>query len=136
MDQAPLEREPPLDALRDRIRETAEAAQRLAGEARAAAGSPPSRGYEVPGGEGEPRPRRPTDSLRSADLADIVLVAEQTGALLVEVVRGLVPAELRDQFADALRDLLVALRALLDWYLERLSREREKPAPVEDIPIS
>jgi hypothetical protein len=137
LDQAPLEREPPLDALRDRIRETAEAAQRLAGEARAAAGSPPSRGYEVPGREGgAPRPQRPADSLRSADLADIALLAEQTGVLLVEVVRGLVPAELRGQFSDALRELLVALRALLDWYLERLSGEVEEPTPVEDIPIS
>ncbi|CAN5599182.1 hypothetical protein BH20ACT18_BH20ACT18_11940 [soil metagenome] len=136
MDQAPLEREPPLDALRDRIRETAEAAQRLAGEARAAAGSPPPRGYEVPRREGGPRPQRPADSLRSADLADIALLAEQTGVLLVEVVRGLVPAELRGQFSDALRELLVALRALLDWYLERLSGEGEEPAPVEDIPIS
>ncbi len=136
MDQTPLEREPPLDALRDRIRETAEAAQRLAGEARAAGESPPSRGYEVPGQEGRPRAKRPADTLRSADLADIALLAEQTGALLVEAVRGLVPPELRGQFSDALRELLVALRALIDWYLERLAGGSEEPVQVEDIPIS
>ena len=139
MDPSPLDREPPLDALRERIRETAEAAQRLAGEARAAE-APPSRGYEVPGhrGEhaGEPRPQRPADTLRSADLADVALLAEHTGVLLLEVVRGLVPSELRGQFSDALRELLVALRALIDWYLERLGAGEEKPVEVEDIPIS
>ncbi len=136
MDPSPLEREPPLDALRERIRETAEAAQRLAGEARAAGGSPPSRGYEVPGRARGPRGERPADTLRSADLADIALLAEQTGVMLVEVVRGLVPSELRGQFSDALRELLVALRALIDWYLERLGGGGEKPVEVEDIPIS
>ena len=147
MDQTPLEREPSLDALRDRIRETTEAARQLAGEARAAGESPPSRGYEVPGREGGARAggpvreggrhaERPADTLRSADLADIAILAEQTGVLLVEVVRGLVPAELRGQFSDALRELLVALRALIDWYLERLAGGSEKPVQVEDIPIS
>ena len=52
-------------------------------------------------------------------------------------VRDVVPAELSRQLAEALRDLLLALRAVLDWYIERLG----EPAPgrdrveVEDIPL-
>jgi hypothetical protein len=46
-----------------------------------------------------------------------------------------VPPDLARQLADALRDLLVAIRAVLDWYIARL----EPPAPVEsdvqDIPV-
>jgi hypothetical protein len=54
---------------------------------------------------------------------------------LVEGLRGTLPPELARQLADALRELLLALRAVLDYTIERLepapSRERE----VEDIPI-
>ena len=35
----------------------------------------------------------------------------------------------------ALRELLLALRALIDWYLERLERRREQSVEVQDIPI-
>jgi hypothetical protein len=56
---------------------------------------------------------------------------------LLDAVRDAVPAELSRQLAEALRELLLALRALLDWYIERLG----EPAPgradveVEDIPL-
>ena len=56
---------------------------------------------------------------------------------LIDAVREAVPAELSRQLAAALRELLLALRALLDWYIERLG----EPAPgragveVEDIPL-
>jgi hypothetical protein len=56
---------------------------------------------------------------------------------LLDAVRETVPAELSRQLAEALRDLLLAVRALLDWYIERLG----DPAPdratveVEDIPL-
>ena len=33
------------------------------------------------------------------------------------------------------RELLVALRALIDWWIARLEREPERPVEVEDIPI-
>jgi hypothetical protein len=111
-----------LDALRGRVRETAEAAQRLAGQ------RPPPRGYDVP--------PRPADTLPSAELADIVLLFERTAALLADVARGLVPPGLRGQFSDALRELLVALRALIDFYLERLSAAPPEEVEVEEIPIS
>jgi hypothetical protein len=56
---------------------------------------------------------------------------------LLATVRDAVPPELSRQLAEALRQLLLALRALLDWYIERLG----EPAPgrtrveVEDIPL-
>ena len=31
--------------------------------------------------------------------------------------------------------MLLALRALIDWYLERLEAATAEPEPVEDIPI-
>jgi hypothetical protein len=40
------------------------------------------------------------------------------------------------RIAAALRELLLALRALIDWYLERVDRRRAEPAEVEEIPIS
>jgi hypothetical protein len=51
-------------------------------------------------------------------------------------LRDLVPPELQRRLADALRELLVAIRALLDWYIERLECERPASGEVEDIPIS
>jgi hypothetical protein len=56
---------------------------------------------------------------------------------LLEAVREAVPAELSRQLATALRDLLVALRTLIDWYLERLGEPGAGGAEVrvEDIPL-
>jgi hypothetical protein len=131
--EEPLRVEPLVADLRERLRETTDAARRLADEARAETGDqappsdrPPPRGWESPRAEEQPR---------STDIADLVLLAEQTGVLLSEILRGVVPAELRQQFLDAFRELLVAVRALIDWYLERLGRPREDAVEVEDIPI-
>lgn len=59
---------------------------------------------------------------------------------VLETVRGAVPAELSSQLTDALRELLLALRALIDWYIDRLeSVTKTRSAaekPVEDIPIT
>lgn len=119
----------PLEELRGRIRATAQAAQRLAeGAGGQTDRRPPARGWEVP--------RRPPEPARTSELAELVVLVERTGSVLVEVTRGLVPVELRGQFAEALRDLLVALRALIDWYLESLGRPPERPVEVEEIPIS
>ena len=80
----------------------------------------PPRGWETPGAGAAPA---------GPDLQALLA--------LLEAVRDVVPPELSRQLADALRDLLLALRALLDWYVERLG----EPAPgrtgveVEDIPI-
>ena len=54
---------------------------------------------------------------------------------LVDTARGALPPELARQLADALRDLLVALRAVLDYSIERLERPPRSEPEVEDIPI-
>ncbi len=54
----------------------------------------------------------------------------------VRALRELIPSELQRRLAEALRELLVAMRALLDWYIERLERRGpETTGEVEDIPI-
>jgi hypothetical protein len=54
---------------------------------------------------------------------------------LVQALRDLVPPELQRRLVAAIRELLLALRALIDWYLERLERRREQAVEVQDIPI-
>lgn len=57
-------------------------------------------------------------------------------ALLVvlEGMRGMVPRELSAQLNALVRELLLTLRALIDWYLERLDGPPREPE-VEEIPI-
>jgi hypothetical protein len=54
--------------------------------------------------------------------------------LALESLRSAVPRELSDQLAALLRELMLTVRALIDWYLERLDGEPADPG-VEDIPI-
>jgi hypothetical protein len=53
---------------------------------------------------------------------------------LVEAMRTALPAELRDQFNSLVREILLTVRALIDWYLEKLPAPNEG-SRVEDIPI-
>jgi hypothetical protein len=53
---------------------------------------------------------------------------------LLDAVRRAVPGDLQNQFTALVRETLLTLRSLIDWYLERLDRPRGEP-PVEDIPI-
>jgi hypothetical protein len=95
-----------------------EAATRGAGAARGgAAAQPPPAGWQVP----------LADPDGSADL-------ELLSAVL-HSLRDLIPPELQRRVAEALRELLLALRALIDWYLERVEKRRAAPAEVQDIPI-
>ena len=48
--------------------------------------------------------------------------------------RRAVPAELEGQFTALVREALLTLRSLIDWYLERLERGPREPE-VEEIPI-
>lgn len=96
------------------FREADEAARRLAD-------SVPPRGWAVPD---EDRQRA---SGAFPDLAPLFA--------LVQSARSAVPPELAQQLAAALRELLLALRALIDWYLERLDRPPPRATEVEDIPI-
>jgi hypothetical protein len=107
----------------DRLREQYEEAARLVREAQraaedAAARSVPPRGWSVPGDE----PRPP-----AFDLGQLTA--------LIESLRGVVPPDLARQLADALRELLLALRAVLDWYIARLEPSPPADSDVQDIPV-
>jgi hypothetical protein len=53
---------------------------------------------------------------------------------IFEALRRAVPHELQEQFSALQRELLLTVRALIDWYLERLDGAPRAPQ-VEDIPI-
>src|SRR3954466_2454153 len=103
----------PLDELRSRVRETTEAAERIMREA-------PPRGWAAP--------RRDSGQATSEMQA---LVA------LLESLRDLLPPELREQVTELVRQLLLVLRALIDFLVDSLERGPRGASPaVEDIPIS
>jgi hypothetical protein len=54
---------------------------------------------------------------------------------LLATLRDRIPPELQQRLADAVREVLLAVRALIDWYLERSERHRTEPQQVQDIPI-
>jgi len=54
--------------------------------------------------------------------------------VLLDGLRRVVPGELQGQLTNLIREFLLTLRSLIDWYLERLDRPRREPR-VEDIPI-
>jgi hypothetical protein len=54
---------------------------------------------------------------------------------LFAAVRDRIPPELQQRLGEAIREVLLALRALIDWYLERGGRAGSGPAEVQDIPI-
>ncbi len=54
--------------------------------------------------------------------------------LLLDGLRRAAPRELEGQVTKLIREFLLTLRALIDWYLERLDAPRREPE-VEDIPI-
>jgi hypothetical protein len=114
----------PLRALGERLDRASEQARRLAAEAaegalRGARRPPPS-GWAAPGGDEDPR--------SGAGELDGLVAA-------LASLRELVPPELQRRLAEALRELLRAIRALLDWYIERLDREQTSTGEAEDIPI-
>jgi DNA-binding HxlR family transcriptional regulator len=86
--------------------------------------------------------------LLEARLGQASTLAEQliNEALASGQVRDLVPAdlqhrltippELQQRLTEALRDLLVALRALIDWGVEQLEERQSEPVEVTDIPIA
>lgn len=54
--------------------------------------------------------------------------------VLLDALRRVAPAELQDRMTAFIREGLLTLRSLIDWYLERLERPSREPK-VEDIPI-
>jgi hypothetical protein len=54
--------------------------------------------------------------------------------VVLDGLRRAAPRELEAQLNSLIREFLLTLRSLIDWYLERLDRPRREPE-VEDIPI-
>ena len=79
---------------------------------------PPASGWVAPGGDEDPR--------SAAGQVDGLVAA--LGSL-----RDLVPPELQRRLAEAMRELLVAIRALLDWYIEHLDSERPESGENPDV---
>jgi hypothetical protein len=98
----------------ERLMREAEEAARQAAQG----GEVPPRGWSAPGADRPPPP---------FDLGQL--------AALIESLRGVVPAELTQQLAHALRELLIALRAVLDWYIARLEPAEQPARDVQDIPV-
>ena len=110
-----------LQAQRERLQATQEAAQQLADDA--ARSKPPPAGWAVP---------------RSAEKA--IDEIDQLIAVVASV-RDLLPPELRAQLAEIVKQILVFVRAVLDWWIDRVEREASAAGPggrddVEDIPIA
>ena len=112
----------PLADLRERLEATRDAAEQLAGEAAGAARA--EREGEDPGPGWRTAEERETLRDDAASLAS-------TLATLSE----LIPAELRPQLGEVLRQVLLLVRALIDWIVERLPQTRGAEPVVEDIPV-
>lgn len=84
---------------------------------------PPPSGWDRPAGE-----HRQRDRWLEPDELELLMA-------LLAGVRDRIPPELRRRLADAVRELLIALRALIDWYLERSARTAPPATDVRDIPI-
>src|SRR5687767_8172122 len=95
----------PLDELGQRVRAAQEAAERILIEATEAARQTAGRGDERPPPSGYAGPR-PSNDRPGAEA--------QAVAALIDLGRGLVPAELRKAVSDLVRELLLLLRALID----------------------
>jgi uncharacterized protein YuzB (UPF0349 family) len=52
-----------------------------------------------------------------------------------DVMRATMPEELHDHLHNLQREGLLAMRALLDHYIQHLERQRARSVPIEDIPI-
>ena len=106
-----------LERLRERIRATEAAAARLAEEAG--------------------RARRNGDQPAAGTHAAPGLGAEvQTLLGLLEALTAVVPRELAQQLRELVRQVLLTVRALIDWYLVRAEGDAPTSVEVQDIPIA
>jgi hypothetical protein len=76
--------------------------------------------------QGQPPPSSSNGVPPPPDLSSLLAV--------LEALRRAIPLELQEQFNTLQRELLLTIRALIDWYLERLDKPELAPQ-VEDIPI-
>jgi hypothetical protein len=126
-----------LRRLQERLGQASQTAQRLMAEAAQAAKQ--QRGVEKePPAEGEPEPAKPPPAgWQASENGRTSPPGAELDALIgaIRSLRELVPPDVIQRLAEAVKDVLLALRALIDWYIERLDRRRAEPPPVEDIPI-
>ena len=54
---------------------------------------------------------------------------------LLRALRELVPAELQQQVSDVIRQVLLLLRAVIDYWVDRLDATRPAEVEVQDIPV-
>jgi len=102
----------PLAELREQIRATTEAAERLAAEtaeARAGAQRIPPAGWAT----------ADEQAARQQELQALVA--------LLDALRDLVPDELKQLVRDVLRQVLLLVRALVDWWVERMDGPDVRP---------
>ena len=108
------------------VREATERAERADAAFRERLADVPERGWEVPDDAKSP----------PAGASELQAIVALLGSL-----RDVIPSELSQQLAEAVRELLLAVRALIDWYLtrlEQLPRGGGSSPPedrVEEIPI-
>jgi hypothetical protein len=112
-----------LRTLQQRVDEASAAAERLIADAARNAPSPgptpPPAGWQTPDGKGAARSGPDLEALVHFLLS----------------LRDLVPPDVQRRLAEAVREVLLAIRALIDWYLERLDPTRAETPQVQDIPI-
>jgi hypothetical protein len=99
----------PLTELRERVVAAQAAAERLASEAR---------------GQARELPRQDAPDELDA------LVG------LLRALRELVPPELQQQVSELIRQVLLVLRAVIDFWVARLDAPRTAEVDVQDIPIA
>lgn len=115
-----------LRRLEEQLGRATEAAERLISEARSGEGRGRGETKPPPAGWQQPADQRPA----GAAGGELHALIAALGALC-----ELIPPDVAERLANAFRELLLALRALIDSYLERLERRRTEPPAVEDIPI-
>jgi hypothetical protein len=100
-----------------------------------AAGGEPAGGEPAGGATGRPPPAGWQEAGAERDRDSPLLPDGDLLLGLFAAVRDRIPPDLQRRLAEAIREVLLALRALIDWYLERGDRGPSGPAEVQDIPI-
>ena len=135
--------EDPIALLRAQVRAATDAAERLVREA--AASGPPPTGAPGPPPPGAPNgigAMPPPGTIPASGWDAPGSHADAAGELqalgrLFDTVRALLPEDLQRQVTELIRQLLLVLRALIDWAVTRIETgPRGRSVEVEDIPIA
>jgi hypothetical protein len=121
-----------LRRLEERLERASDAAERMVAQAAAEASATAARLTDrlKAAPAGWQAAEEPTEEGKTRVGGDVERVLS-----LLHGLRDLIPSELQQRLAEALRQLLLAIRALVDWYLERLEQRRVQPVEVQDIPV-